>query len=214
MRTSNHVRHGIPPFLFLILVGVLAAGCAGTPPARAPESNFPVTTPPGMEISAAPDSVRDLPGFSGRIYTDGNIFIGGQPKPEALTALPERGITAVINLRTAKEMGDTSKVAFDESALVDSLGLEYVEIPMGGKDHPYEPAAVEAFATALDRNDGHVLLHCASGGRASHLWAAYLVRYHGWEVTEAYRRGQAIGISRSPFSKFLDLKTKVVVDDS
>lgn len=198
----------------MILVGLLAAGCASNRPGRAPESAAPVTTPPGMVISAAPDSVQDLPGFSGRIYTDGNVYISGQPKPEALLALPERGITAVINLRTAKEMGDTAKVKYDEPALVDSLGLEYVEIPLGGKSNPYLPAAVDTFAAALDRNDGHVLLHCASGGRASHMWAAYLVRYHGWDLTEAYRRGEAIGISRSPFSKLIDVEVKVVEDDS
>lgn len=188
--------------LFALLVVVLAAGCAGNSPV--PESETPAMS------AAPPDSVADLAGFSSRIYLDGRVYIGGQPKEEALRALPARDVTAVINLRTAKEMGDTSKVAFDEAALVDSLGMDYIEIPLGGKDNPYTPEAVESFAEALDLHLGPVLLHCASGGRASHLWAAYLVRYRGWDVTDAYARGQEIGISQSAFSRLLDKEMEVV----
>lgn len=210
MNTSNSPRRVLVPFLLLIPVAVLAAGCAGYGSAPSTGAGSPEPASSGLNLAAAPDSVSDLPGFSGRIYRDGRVFIAGQPDREALLALPARGVTAVINLRTAKEMGDTSKVAFDEAALVDSLALEYVQIPLGGKDNPYEPAAVDSFAAALDRHDGPVLLHCASGVRASHMWAAYLVRHQGWDVTAAYARGEAIGISRSPFSRLLDLKLKVV----
>jgi uncharacterized protein (TIGR01244 family) len=188
--------------MFALLLIAVVTGCAGNNPT--PESSTP-------EMAAAsPDSVTDLAGFSGRIYLDGRVYIGGQPKEEALRALPARDVTAVINLRTAKEMGDTSKVAFDEAALVDSLGMDYIEIPLGGKDNPYTPEAVDSFAEALDQHEGPVLLHCASGVRASHMWAAYLVQYEGWDVTEAYARGEAIGIGRSAFSRLLDRKMKVV----
>lgn len=202
MKTISISPRLIPLFLYALLGLLLAAGCAGNSPA--PESG-------SSDLAVAPpDSVRDLPGFSGRIYLDGRVYIGGQPKEEALRALPARDVTAVINLRTPKEMGDTSRVAFDEAALVDSLGLAYVEIPMGGKEHPYGPGGLEAFAEALDQHSGPVLLHCASGGRASHLWAAYLVRYQGWNLTDAYVRGQAIGIGTAPFGKFLDVELEVV----
>lgn len=114
----------LPLIIFALLGLQLAAGCAGNSPA-------PETGPPAM-ATAPPDSVTDLPGFSGRIYLDGRVYIGGQPEEDALRALPARDVTAVINLRTPKEMADTSRVAFDEAALVDSLGMAYIEIP-GGK---------------------------------------------------------------------------------
>jgi uncharacterized protein (TIGR01244 family) len=202
LKTTSISPRLFPLFVFALLGLVLAAGCAGNSPA--PESGPPVL---GM---APPDSVSDLPGFSGRIYLDGRVYISGQPAEEALRALPARDVTAVINLRTPKEMSDTTKVAFDEAALVDSLGMDYIEIPQGGKDHPYGPGALEAFAETLDKHTGPVLLHCASGGRASHLWAAYLARYQGWTVTDAYARGEAIGIGIAPFAKFLDVELEVV----
>lgn len=186
----------------MVLVIALAAGCAGNRPETRSAS--------GGDHFAPPDTVADLGNFGTRIYRDGRVYIGGQPDEDALRALPGRGITAVINLRTAGEMGDTNNVPFDEAALVDSLGLEYVWIPLGGKDHPYTPAAVDTFAAALDRHPGPVLLHCRSGSRVSYLWAAYLVRYRGWDVSEAYARGEAIGIGRSAFSRLLDKKMKMV----
>ena len=165
----------------------------------------------GFNRSAPADTVSDLSGFKTRIHREGRVYIGGQPDHDALCALAERGATAVINLRTPKEMEDSTKVAFDEAALVDSLGLEYVWVPLGGKDHPYTPAAVDTFAAALDRNPGPVLVHCTLAGRASHLWAAYLVRYHGFSVTEAYERGVVTGIGITPLAKMVD-KTLTLVE--
>jgi len=208
-----HLSRRTLPLIFVALMSlVIAAGCAGNRPA--PKSASPAAASGGGAIAAAPDSVRDIPGFSGSIYRDGRTFIGGQPDQEALRALPVHGVTAVINLRTPKEMADTSRVDFDEAALVDSLDLDYVEIPLGGKDHPYDPAALEAFGSAMEQHTGPVLVHCASGWRASQMWAAYLVRYQGWGVSEAYQRGQEMGIGLTPFSKLLDIRTKVVEDGS
>lgn len=42
------------------------------------------------------------------------------------------------------------------------------------------------------------------------MWAAYLAKYQGWSVTEAYARGEAIGIGRTPYSKYLDLELEMV----
>ena len=202
MKFTTAANRVIPSVIFMILVIVLASGCAGNRPEL--DSN------PEFDGSAPPDTVADLGNFGTRIYRDGRVYIGGQPDEDALRALPARGITAVINLRTAKEMEDTTGVPFDEAALVDSLGLEYVWIPLGDRDHPYSPAVVDTFAIALERHPGPVLLHCRSGSRVSYLWAAYLVRHRGWNVSEAYARGEAIGISRSRFARLLDRDLMVI----
>ncbi len=186
----------------MMVVIVLAAGCAGNRPETSSD--------PGFDGSAPPDTVADLGNFGTRIYRDGRVYIGGQPDEDALRALPGRGITAVINLRTAGEMGDTNKVPFDEAVLVNNLGMEYVWIPLGDREHPYSPAVVDSFAAALERHPGPVLLHCRSGSRVSYVWAAYLVRHRGWDVSKAYARGEAIGIRRSGFSRLLDKKMKMV----
>jgi uncharacterized protein (TIGR01244 family) len=163
-----------------------------------------------FDRSAPPDTVPDFDGFRGRIYREGRVFIGGQPSEDAVRALPDHGVTCVVNLRTPSEMEDRERVPFDEAALLEELGIDYVWIPLGGDDHPYTPAAVEAFAGALERHDGPVLLHCTVGWRASHMWAAYLVEHLGFPVAEAYARGEDIGIGRLPFARLLDRELKVI----
>jgi uncharacterized protein (TIGR01244 family) len=163
-----------------------------------------------FDRAALPDTVADFPGFQSRIFHEGRVFIAGQPDEEALRALPGRGVTLVVNLRTPEEMENRERIPFDEAAVLDELDIEYVWIPLGGDEHPYTPTAVTAFAEALARHKGPVLLHCTVAWRASHLWAAYLVEIHGFPVSEAYARGEAMGIGRTPFAKFLNRDLKMV----
>lgn len=103
-----------------------------------------------------------------------DMFIGGQPTEKALRDLKARGVTTVVNLRMPEEM---AQVGFDEAALAKSLGMRYVHIPMrGSAENPYGPKELDAFAAAMGSADGKVLLHCTVAWRASHLWAAYLIR--------------------------------------
>jgi uncharacterized protein (TIGR01244 family) len=157
-----------------------------------------------FDRAALPDTVSDFPGFQSRIFHEGRVFIAGQPDEDALRALPSRGVTVVVNLRTPEEMENRERIPFDEAAVLDELDIEYVWIPLGGDEHPYTPEAITIFIDALERHEGPVLLHCTVAWRASHLWAAYLVEEHGFPVSEAYARGEAMGIGRSPFAKFLD----------
>lgn len=206
----------------LTAAAVLAGGCAPrTAPRTAPGTASPAASSVqaaslravGLTLATDPDTVVDFPGFNVRIHREGRVTIAGQPTEDAVRELPRRGVTAVVNLRTPKEMSDTTQVAFDEARLVRELGLAYVQVPLGGADHPYTPAAVDSFAAVLDRYRGPVLLHCTVGGRASNLWAAYLVRRHGFDLAEAYARGQAMGIGQSPFGQLLGRKLQVIYAD-
>ena len=145
----------------LLLVALpLAMAHADTPPV------------PDFDRTALPDSVGDYDGFRSRIFKEGRVYISGQPTEEALRALPDHGVTMVVNLRTPGEMDDRERVSFDEKAVLEELGIEYVWLPQGGEEHPYVPATVASFIEALDGHEGRVLLHCTVGWRASHLWAA------------------------------------------
>jgi uncharacterized protein (TIGR01244 family) len=186
--------------LCLLAGSLLLIGCSGTAPAPATEGFAPL----GLNRAALPDTVVDFDGFRGRLYREGRVLISGQPTEEALRQLPGRGVTAVVNLRTPQEMDDRERVAFDEAVVLAEAGVEYIHLPSGGAEHPYSPATVDAFHAALTRHEGGVLLHCTVGWRASHLWAAYLVKYQGFSLAEAYARGTAIGISPAPIESFLD----------
>jgi uncharacterized protein (TIGR01244 family) len=121
-----------------------------------------------------------------------DMFIGGQPTERALRELRAKGVTTVVNLRMPEEM---ARVGFDEAALVKELGMKYVHIPMRGTaDHPYGPKELDAFAAAMAAADGKVLLHCTIAWRASHLWAAYLIRDRNVPVATALEQTRMINL--------------------
>lgn len=103
-----------------------------------------------------------------------DLFIGGQPTEKALRELRAKGVTTVVNLRMPDEM---TRIGFDEAALLKELGITYVHIPMSGTgQNLFSPQAVDRFAAVMASAPDKVLLHCTVAWRASHLWAAYLIR--------------------------------------
>lgn len=153
------------------------------------------------KTGAVPDPVTlDITGlFQAKFSSVGSdLFIGGQPTEQALRDLKAKGVTTVINLRMPEEM---KQVGFDESALVKELGMRYVHIPMrGSAENPYGPKQLDEFAAAIAAADGKVLLHCTVAWRASHIWAAYLIRDRKVPVSTALAQTRSINLrDEAPF---------------
>jgi uncharacterized protein (TIGR01244 family) len=131
--------------------------------------------------------------FQSKFVTVGDdMFIGGQPTEKAIRDLHARGVTTIVNLRMPEEM---SRVGFDEAALAKELGMKYVHIPMRGTpENPYGPKQLDTFAAAMASADGKVLLHCTVAWRASHLWAAYLIRERQTPVSTALSQARMINL--------------------
>ena len=138
-----------------------------------------------------------------------DMFIAGQPTEKALRDLRARGVTTIVNLRMPEEM---AQVGFDEAALAKELGIKYVYIPMRGTpENPYGPKELDTFTAAMASADGKVLLHCTIAWRASHLWAAYLIRERKIPVATALSHARSInlmddmrmGVDRQPLEGFL-----------
>jgi uncharacterized protein (TIGR01244 family) len=150
----------------------------------------------------APDPVNlDITGlFQAKFASVGSdLFIGGQPTEKALRDLKAKGVTTVINLRMPEEM---KQIGFDEAALLKELGMNYVHIPMrGSAENPYGPKQLDQFAAALAAADGKVLLHCTVAWRASHIWAAHLIRDRGVPVATALAQTRSINLrDEAPFN--------------
>jgi protein tyrosine phosphatase (PTP) superfamily phosphohydrolase (DUF442 family) len=121
-----------------------------------------------------------------------------------------RGVTTIVNLRTPPEM---ARVGFDEEALASQLGMAYVYLPVRGDTAmPYSPATVARFAKVMETANGKVALHCTVAWRASHLWAAYLIKNRGIDVPAALANARAINLmddmrmsaGRQPVEEFLN----------
>ncbi len=190
-----------------LVVGLALGGCASdrlraAHPARGGLASAPIETPTKIEYPA---------GGEGVIVRAGPVFIAGQPTEESLRRLvKDEGITVVINLRGQKEMDDRKAVPFDEAAVLKELGVDYVHVPLGRPDHPATPAKVDQVAEALSQHQGKVLLHCASAGRASNMWAAYLIRHRGVSPEKAIADAALIQPNRPMYADLVGADVVVV----
>jgi uncharacterized protein (TIGR01244 family) len=157
------------------------------------------------EVAKAPNpspAAVDSRPFLDRALRDGDVYVAAQPVAGDFAALQAAGITRVFNLRTDEEMRGAG---IDGAALATAHGMRYAQSPVSGAAG-FTPAVLEAFAREMESGDGPMLLHCASGGRAGNLYAAWLVRYRGLTPAEAMARVEPLGLWPLPLERLLGQK--------
>lgn len=117
------------------------------------------------------------------------ITSAGQPGADALTVFAEAGYVAVIDLR-----GPEEDRGFDERAVTDELGLDYVELPIVGQEAINFDNAKKLDAL-IEGYEGPVLVHCGSGNRVGAL-LALRKSLAGADDEEALAYGRSAGLSR------------------
>jgi protein tyrosine phosphatase (PTP) superfamily phosphohydrolase (DUF442 family) len=135
------------------------------------------------------------------LYYNEHLSGSGMPTAEQMNVVAESGVQVVINLAPH----DVAQALENESELVTSLGMQYVNIPI-----PWGAPATEhltRFMDTMDANpDKKIHVHCEANYRASAFVMLYRVKRLGWEAE------QAIGIMERMWnpedfpvwSKFLD----------
>ncbi len=135
------------------------------------------------------------------------IITGGQPTLEALAQLKAQDVKTVINLRGLNEFD-----GFDEGKAVDSLGMNYIALPISGAAGVTKEAA-QQFANILEKAEGKVFIHCASGNRVGALMALKSHYHNNQSIEQSIETGKRAGL-RSLESKVLGIieteKTKVI----
>lgn len=122
----------------------------------------------------------------GRVEPVDGITAAGQPDEAALQVFADQGYVAVIDLRTAGE-----NRGMDEPAVVQSLGMEYVALPISSDDVTFDSA--RELQALLGKYEGPVLVHCASSNRVGALLA--LSKADGGADTEsAIEYGRSAGL--------------------
>ena len=152
----------------------------------------------GVAAPTAPAAAA--PTFESRMVRDGSVLIAPQPLAADLEALGAKGVRRVINLRTPEEM---ATLGFDAESVAKAQGMDYTLLPIAG-NAGFTPASLDAFSAAMATGEGDVLLHCASGTRAAHLYAAWLVREKGLGPEDAMRRVGPLGLWPLPMERLLD----------
>jgi uncharacterized protein (TIGR01244 family) len=112
---------------------------------------------------------------------DSTIACGGALSPEAFEALKQAGYRSIVNLRGATEAGNNVEEA---RKAADAAGLVYIHLPFV----PATPdlTMLDEFLKAVVKPENlPMMLHCASGGRASMFWAVKRVMIDGWPIDKA-----------------------------
>jgi len=116
------------------------------------------------------------------------ITTAGQPDEASLDNLAEAGYVAVIDLRAVSE-----DRGFDEKSVVESLGMNYISLPVSGAGGvSYDNAAL--LDQTLSGIDGPVLVHCASSNRVGAL-LSLREKMNGASSEDALSLGLAAGLS-------------------
>lgn len=123
---------------------------------------------------------------TGKVEPVDGFTPAGQPNEAAFRVFAENGYRVVIDLRTEGE-----NRGLDEPAVVESLGMEYILMPIDGDDITF--AKARELGELLDSYDEPVLLHCASSNRVGALLALDFFAETG-DAELALERGRAAGM--------------------
>ena len=111
-----------------------------------------------------------------------NLFTGGMPKANQLTDAAQHGVQVVINLA----VHDAPDVPSEEEKLVESLGMEYINVPVVWHEPTREN--LDDFMNAMDvHKDKKILVHCEANYRATGFVALYRILRLGWDQEEAFQ---------------------------
>jgi protein tyrosine phosphatase (PTP) superfamily phosphohydrolase (DUF442 family) len=111
---------------------------------------------------------------------DDKIATGGQPTEKQLALIRDEGYQIVINLAL-----DTSDNALpDEKAVVESTGMQYIQIPIDF-NHPTQEE-FDLFCEAMQTHqDKKIFIHCAANLRVSAFMYLYRTLYQNMSEAEA-----------------------------
>jgi len=130
-----------------------------------------------------------LPTMDSLRVVESDVLSAGQPTADQLRGFAAAGVTTVIDLRGASE-----NRGYDELETALNLNLDYVAIPISGIDDMSEHT-VRAFADAINRARGPVLVHCRSGSRVGAM-VALRAGLIGVSTEDAMAAGIAAGMGR------------------
>ncbi|MBZ0267078.1 hypothetical protein K8I85_02895 [bacterium] len=167
------------------LAGMLA-GCAGKGDGSgsgAKEAALALAVPEPQAVS--------VEGITNAKALGNDLLFAGQPTEGALRALAGQGYRTVVNMRGVAEM------EWNEQALVESLGMTYLAVPMPYPIEKIDGGWVEEFDALMAAPDARpMLIHCSSGNRVGGLYGVWLAERKGLGRAQALDRAAAAGMTR------------------
>ena len=113
-------------------------------------------------------------------FYDQKLSSSGMPTKEQFKEIADNNVNVVINLALKTSEGAIP----EEDKIVESLGMEYIHIPVEWKS-PTQQNLDDFFAAMQSRNDKKIHVHCQANYRASAFIMLYRVLRLGWKKEDA-----------------------------
>jgi protein tyrosine/serine phosphatase len=125
------------------------------------------------------------------------LYRGGQPGSDGIRAVKEMGVRTVISLRWGKNGVDT------ERALVESLGMNFINIRVNYWNLPTQEILDEFLALLNEPEKRPIFIHCLHGkDRTGLLISIFRIAHDGWTVDKAYAEMKQHGFHRFRIRNF------------
>lgn len=98
------------------------------------------------------------------------VDLAGQPDRAQIEAWRTAGVEKIITLQTGEEV---DQIDFDLAETIAAQGVVHARVPTTSQSGPM---TADQLAAVLADTDGRAVIHCRSGTRARHLYAAALIR--------------------------------------
>jgi tyrosine-protein phosphatase SIW14 len=148
-------------------------------------------------VSAAP---VQRPSYGQKVFIPGipnagriteSLYRGAQPRKEGFTELRKLGITTIIDLRSE----DLNTIQW-ERRLTESLGMRFVQIPVGRWSAPSDEQVAEFLSIVGDHPQQEIFVHCHLGeDRTGVFIAVYRMGFDQWTAEQATKEMYYFGFN-------------------
>ena len=127
---------------------------------------------------------------SGKI--NDHLYRGAQPKSQGLVELKKLGINTVVDLR----LEDPAKIQWERQQ-VESLGMRFVSIPVGGWSAPTNEQVLQFLSLFREDPAQKIFVHCHFGeDRTGVFIATYRMAFEKWPTQQAMHEMNLFGFNR------------------
>lgn len=141
-------------------------------------------------LAVAP--AQDAPPIRNFLQVTPDFCTAGQPRPEHFAHLKEKGVKAVLNLRTPGEHR-----ADEEKAEVERLGMKYINIPVVYGE-PTDAQVDEFLKITDDPANRPMLIHCTAAIRVGAFWMIRRIVRDGMSYEDALAEARKVGLVNAP----------------
>lgn len=137
-------------------------------------------------FAQAESASKNLPNFH---KVNDRVYRGGQPKEAGFAELKAMGIATVIDLR------DDDKNALKEKAMVESVGMRFINLPLETWSRPDEKDIAEILRQIMATENQPVFVHCKRGkDRTGTVMVIYRMTHDSWTAKQAGDEAEKYGI--------------------